>query len=426
MPGTRALKTSRTIRHLSTAEWAYEHGFVTALRRRETGGVRLYDMELIEDDGPGAGASGKGCYEEPLTADLQVRKTLVIRDARARSAKVVFYITEEQDNTAALLIDVNGHALRLPSLKEAYPDQRRRAAWQYLDVPVRWLRRGQNHVVIRSEDNAPAAAWTLSIARADEYADGGGADRDPGKRSRRSTNAGRTWSKRLGKTGDVAGEYLVRINLERYVRKGELISPPLDLWSDDANEIIKCPADVQSVSLTLSGNAPDGTSITWQVRTGGSADAIGRGWTAWRTVSRRPSATVSVRGGPRRYLQWRAVLRTSNPLRSPTARRVAVRAKVQHSITSPANVYVVDQHNKQIEHSSLPSEYEDPAHPSLRKLRRKFGLDDIVDGARTDFEEIVRLRHLVATQWTKGSPLRAGPYPAWDAVEILRRAHGRH
>jgi len=418
----------RTIVHSCPADWAYEEGFAENVRRREDGGVRLHDRDLIEDDAPGAGASDKGCIREALRAGVEARKALILRDNRAKSAKVVFYVEEVQGNSRGLLITVNGHRLRLPPLKEAYPEQTGRSAWQYLEFPTHWLKRGANRIVLRSEGNEEKddPSWRLCIARADEFEDGGGGERKPGMRSFKSKDFGRTWSRSLGDTEDVAGEYLVRLSLTRFVSEGVLTSPVMDMWSEASDgEVVKRQGRTEALTMSVSGSVPEGTSIGWQVRTGSDFDPCGEGWSVWKTVLAGAKGKVGIPGRLKRYIQWRTVLRTANPLRTPVVKKVVLQAKVAYASAVPRDVFVVDHHNEKIERSSIPFEYENPDEARLKELRRKCGLDDIVQGAATDFQEMVLLRHWVAAQWQKGASHGGyGTYPPWDALEIMRRARG--
>lgn len=62
-----------------------------------------------------------------------------------------------------------------------------------------------------------------------------------------------------------------------------------------------------------------------------------------------------------------------------------------------------------------PFVYEDPDHPSLKRLREQEHPDDVA-GSGSTFERLMRLRNWVATQWDFSTP---EPYPPWDAVTIL-------
>src|SRR5208282_276071 len=79
-------------------------------------------------------------------------------------------------------------------------------------------------------------------------------------------------------------------------------------------------------------------------------------------------------------------------------------------------------HNEEIRYTSMPFEYENPLHPRMVALRKKYKLDDIVAGASSETEQLVRLRDWIAHQWKICAPEEN--YPAWDADEILTRKYG--
>ena len=48
------------------AELIYDTGFMHMLKKNPGGGVGLFDMELIQNDAPGAGASEKGVSTDTI------------------------------------------------------------------------------------------------------------------------------------------------------------------------------------------------------------------------------------------------------------------------------------------------------------------------------------------------------------------------
>ena len=54
--------------------------------------------------------------------------------------------------------------------------------------------------------------------------------------------------------------------------------------------------------------------------------------------------------------------------------------------------------------------------PTLDKLRDRENLTRVVDGRRTQFEQIIQLRDWVSSQWPLGAPT---PYPPWNAMTVL-------
>lgn len=66
--------------------------------------------------------------------------------------------------------------------------------------------------------------------------------------------------------------------------------------------------------------------------------------------------------------------------------------------------------------SKLDVRYEDFAVPRLAELAQREGLSAIVQGARSEFETILKVKDWVAAQWAFSMPV---PYPPWDALTIL-------
>lgn len=85
-------------------------------------------------------------------------------------------------------------------------------------------------------------------------------------------------------------------------------------------------------------------------------------------------------------------------------------------ITQSEFILVTDEQNGEFPLSPYALREDDFHHPRLALLRRRERLDDVVAGARTQFETIVRLRAWARRQWEAGADFY---YPPWDAVEIL-------
>src|SRR2546425_2290946 len=79
-------------------------------------------------------------------------------------------------------------------------------------------------------------------------------------------------------------------------------------------------------------------------------------------------------------------------------------------------VLVTSEQNGEFTVSSYTLREDDFNHPRLRLLRGREKLDEVVSGAKTQFEAIRLLRAWTRRQWEPGGSLY---YPPWDAVEIL-------
>lgn len=85
-------------------------------------------------------------------------------------------------------------------------------------------------------------------------------------------------------------------------------------------------------------------------------------------------------------------------------------------------VIVTSEDNGEIPVASYSLREDNFRHPRLQLLRTRENLDDVVAGAATQFEAILRLMHWTRRQWEPGSRFH---YPPWDAVEILDLARTR-
>jgi hypothetical protein len=88
-------------------------------------------------------------------------------------------------------------------------------------------------------------------------------------------------------------------------------------------------------------------------------------------------------------------------------------------------VFVSEEQNGEVKASSYTLSEDDFHHPRLQLLRSREKLDEVIAGARTEFQAALRLRAWTHRQWQPGASFY---YPPWDAVEILdlERQHGNH
>lgn len=455
---TAAIKSSMK------AMTAYEEGFAYDVMRAPDGSVMLNDLEVIENDGAGAGYSEKGTFYEEIYRGVRAKKVLRLEDPRAQEAHVVLYLEPLKPDLPKQplpYIIVNG--LRI----EGHPVPSWQGAWQYISVPVKGLRRGDNVIVI-GVDAPRAEGFRLLIARKDEYEAGGGAFtlqgntaltssgqyqasgflksdekkllKVPGLRegleslvrggavqaidvgaSSFKEDAGGKWQKhRLGTSNDVDGEYVVRLNLKRFKSEGKLLSTPVDLWEGiPGSDRIKPSCRVSGLRMQFSGICPPGTQISWQVRFADTPDMMSPLWGEFSDVGRGGQNRVDLGGPGKRYLQWRAVLATANPLVTPMVGGADISRTLAY-VPPPRNTfYVWDSENIVQRYSSVRFFYENPMEPKLRILRERLGLDRLLDGATTDFEIINRLRHHISQLWHHELPTPS--YPEWNALDILDR-----
>ena len=388
----------QTNRVVLSASKAFEDGQgVHGVMLDATGNAVLYNRVLIEDDGPGQGSDADwlktdGVATEKISGDVRVKKILHIDRLNAIDARLIA--------PTGVGIEINGHAVE--------PATGGPNSIPGLQISPSLLREGDN-VVILSGVNGKSE--TVKIASTEDILRNAPERKSWPHRSFKSTDGGKTWE-------PIHGEYFVRLHLTQYVPHGDIISPVIELGGglEDRPPLLT-PVAVRSVTLHPDGEMPGGSSIVLSFRSGTTPVYDGAAWSDWR-----PAATAFPSSS--RYLQWRATLSSPDPLKTPTLRGVTVDTKVK-KVSPPAwagNLRAGDFHNEDIRYTSMPFEYENPLNPHIVALRKKYKLDDIVAGAATETEKLVRLRDWISHQWKICAPEEN--YPAWDADEILTRKYG--
>lgn len=396
LAGPARAEEQRTVLTMPIKE-AFENGMgAWSVRLADDGqGVILYDHVLIEDDGPGISSDARWMITDKaptqeITGATCIKK--VLRVERPEAVEARLYAPER------VHIEVNGTAVETPDNTE------------YPRIPASLLKRGDNEIVLRGP--AESGAPSIKMAKPEDIYRNAPERRGTPRRSFTSTDGGNTWK-------PAEGEYMLRLHLVQYAAKGTMISPAMDLGrgKDDDSPLLS-PVTVGSVRLKAEAATPAETAVSLAARTGPCPVYDEVLWSAWQ-----PAEAVSVRKG-HRYLQWQATLTSGKPTATPVLKSVTVEAAVspQPRPDWAAKVKLIGLHNEEIRYTSIPFEYEDPKHPKMVTLRKKFKLDEVVAGAETELERMVKLRDWVAHQWRFCAPKEN--YPAWDADEILSRKYG--
>ena len=371
--------------------------------------VLLYDLALVEDDGPGACADFQYGVAAPTTirGNVQVKKILHVDRAEVLDAYVVLCVSPQPGEAAPLLVTVKGRefACETAQVKPTEND------WPAIPIPADLLAAGDNEIVLSSRGQK---GWRITVAQRKDILANAPDRKDRPNRSLRSTDGGRTWLRGLGDDGSQDGELMVRLNLAQYAAQGELIGPIIDLASLAGGKDLAPDVRIKSIRLASTSQAPDGTSIQFSVRSGSRPVHDAANWGPWVPCG----GSGEVTGDLKRFVQWRVVLGTTKPKVTPVLQSVELQAQVQPIEAAWASkVKVLGSHNEEIRYTSIPFEYEKFDEPQLVELRKKYRLDEVVAGASGEIERMIRLRNWVSAQWKYAAPI---PYfPAWDAREIL-------
>jgi len=403
-----------TVRDQTPIAEAFEQGQLADCVQLDAEGhsLVLYDLTLVEDDGPGACTLVGHGRPAPTTirGPVHVRKILHVDRAPARRAWIVLCVWPLRGETAPLQVTVNGRTFACRQGQRGYD-------WPAVRIPTALLREGDNEAVLSCRGEK---GWQVLVAQREDILRNDPSRNDRPNRSFRSADGGATWTAGLGDDGDQAGEFMVRLHLEQFAARGELIGPVIDLASLAAGGS-DLPGEVRVRSARVRGRrkARAGTRVELSLRSGETPVYDAGRWSEWQPCSR----SGVVRGRIARFVQWRAVLMASRPTTSPALEAVTVEAEVEPLTREwAAALTLIDSHNEEIRHTSFPFEYERFDEPQLVALREQFRLDEVVAGAKTELEKMIALRHWVSAQWKYDPPLPK--YPAWDAHEILQLRRG--
>lgn len=362
-------------------------------------GIELESGELFEDDGPASGHS----YQQPrnqelVTPDTWIKKDLIIPDPQARAA---FLVVLSDAPFAALINDI-------PQKLEA--NQSGRQGYKTYAFDPKILRAGRNEIVLRTSGR-------VAIARDDEFALGSRTRTHHPNRSAKSTDAGKTWDyDHLGPEGQLDGEYGVRVFLDHYRPQGTLTMAVIDAGNLEGRTVGAPVTQTGPIKIVVEGDPGSAGRILVRARSGTEYVPSGNSWSEWEVLGGTGGTLTRPRG---RYAQIEVALSTRDPLHSPTLRSVLVAATPAGPEDWTSRLRVLDEHNEQIVRTSIPFEYEPQNHPHLKRLREQYHLDEVVKGARTELELMLRLAQWANNYWDWPEHIMER-YPPWDALEILK------
>ncbi|MBT4482161.1 MAG: transglutaminase domain-containing protein [Candidatus Latescibacteria bacterium] len=400
------------------AEIVYDTGFMERLMKHPGGGISLFNMELIENDSPGSGHSEKGVYTDTIWGENRARKILYLDDPRAESAWLIIF-PHYRSGKYPLKFKVNGKESALPDW-----DTEKNIEWyRWSKFPAAWLKRGKNVIELYCpEAQTEEEGWKIFISRADEFVNGGGNPENVGKTSFKSTNGGESWNESpFGPLNKTRAEYSIRISLDRSAESGWLASPVIDLWKGDSEDFIIPLREIRKMRLIIEAEVPEGTKVEYFFRKGTNPQPFSDEWEPYQFVGRGPKLDFETGGADlnRRYVQFRAVLSTEDPLKSPVVRSANVTAELFERVPLHENIRVIDFENPPIKYSSVPWEWEKWDRSEFKELRERENLDEVIAGSRTQFDAQVKLLDYVTKRWRHNSPFPE--FPAWDALSILDR-----
>ena len=329
---------------------------------------------------------------EELGADDWARVEFHLPSDQVKSAEVLFYVKgldQTQDNPVRLL--VNGHRIsHQPKVERMLT-----GGWDRTRIAARYLVKGVNEIIFCS-------GWL--------YIDPG-----PGGRSSRSFDGGKTWHvNALGADGGTGGEYLVRLRLKGFALRGEMVSPVFDL-ADPEGAGIAPRVDIGGLRLTHEKEAPRGTRIDFEMRSGSTPAFSAREWTSWKSQTSIES--------PGRFAQWRAVLSSNSAAASPVLKSVSLKVDYAETRGSLKGVELLEVDQPEIAYSSYDFDYLAP-HYRVDRLVKQYCLRDVIARGDSELEKLALLRDWIHSQWLGWQAVEYPFCPSWDPIEILETTKG--
>ncbi len=258
-----------TVRDETSIAEAFEQGQLADNVQLDAEGraLVLYDLTLVEDDGPGACTVVGPGRPAPTTirGPVQARKILHLERAPARRAWIVLCVWPVGGEAAPLEVTVNGRTFTCRKGQQGYD-------WPVVRIPAARLREGDNEVALSCRGEK---GWQAPVAQREDILRNDPSRSDRPSRSFRSADGGATWTAGLGDDGGQMGEFMVRLHLEQRAARGELIGPVIDLTSLAAGGS-DLPSEVRVKSARVRGrkNSPRG-----------------RGWSSLSAAARRRCTT---------------------------------------------------------------------------------------------------------------------------------------
>ena len=379
------------------------------------GAIILDDNILIENDAPGIGSTHTGVWDT-IEHGVILRKHLVITRWPVKKALITmmaYPVQPSEDMSGGKLeFRVNGHT---PIIYEV------RHSWTSVPVPEEYLKYGENIIEVTVHDKETKFSTPLALYSNYKY---GSALPPSSPHSERSLDGGRTWTHNdLGGSNNHKGEYSIRLKLQAYQQEGWLQTPVINLADNAAKSVLYYPSTITSGEFKLDSNCSEGSQLIVYMRSGNTHLPEAGKWTDWQILSngRLPSNSHD------RFIQLKLSFKSNSGNVTPQIHSLNLQSQWTNSLPDlKKEITVTDGLNYAMTRSSFPFQNENPSNPALQELRKKYHLDKLVEGARSEWEKIKLLLNWVAGLWEWFMPDAELPdMVAWDAREILSTIDSR-
>jgi hypothetical protein len=404
--------TTSQINNVNTLKFSAKEYWETAISQGvmlENGSIVLNNQQLIEDDSPGFGFDSKPSSNEVLKKGIVIKKILNVERIPVKEAYVVALLYPEfppvPNNGRHIVINVNGYE----TIYEV------KHFWTNAKVPGSVIKKGENIITIKTLE--PDAQFRTWIALDENYPKGSLTKSHAPGRSARSSDGGLTWNKNyIGELQSVKGEYVVRLKTIAYGNEGWIESPVVDLAQGKDGSVLKQDVKIQNINIDAKIINTAKTNSEVYFRSGTTLSPDTTQWSAWIKVT----TAIDERMIKGRFAKVRIKLKSTDPSKSPSLNSISISTSLSNSGSELKNEYrILFFKHYPVRNSSFPFEYENPTNERVKALRAQFKLDSIVQGATTEFEKILLLKHWVAQQWQWHLLNPNEDIYEWDAKKIL-------
>lgn len=375
----------------------------------ENQSITLNNQQLTEDDSPGFGFDSRPSSNEVLKKGIVIKKILNVERIPVKEAYVVALLYPEfppiPNNGRHIVVNINGY-------ETTYEVKH---FWTNVKIPGSIIKKGENIITIKTlEQDAQFRTW---IALDDNYSKGSLSKTQSPGRSARSSDGGLTWSKNyIGELGSAKGEYVVRLKTLAYGGEGSIESSVIDLAQGKDGTVLKQDVILHSIKIDAKIISAVKTNSEIYFRSGTTLSPDTIHWSDWIKVKTAIEEGM-IKG---RFAKVRMILKSSDPSKSPAIKSVRITTSFSHIGSELGNEFrVLTFMHYPVRNSSFPFEYENPANKHVKALRTQFKLDSIIEGANSEFEKILMLKHWVSQQWQWHLLKPNEDIYEWDASKIL-------
>jgi hypothetical protein len=367
--------------------------------------IVLEDNLLIENDAAALGSIRSEAWDT-LARGVVIRKYLnltVLPDQNAWISMLIYpMVPAEPMSGGKLEFRVNGNKPIVYELKHF---------WTSVPVPVSYLKKGKNQIEVRVHN--PDEKFRIPMALSSVVKTIIGQPTSYTGNSERSNDQGKTWTY-AGTSANIA-EYPIRLKIQASDKRGWLQTPVINLADKGAGDLMYLPVKMESAGMKPDTLNAGGSGWQTRIRTGNTNLPEAGEWTDWRNFN----GTLLPVDLNHRFLQLEFSFGSNTAGKSPQIRGLGLESRWR-SVSSKDKIAVSEVRNYPLIRSSFHFVHENPALPELQDFRRQFKLDQVVEGAKTEWEKIKLLRAWTAASWDWFLPnSEFDDLLSWDAQKIL-------